>query len=98
MVAEQPGGFEGLPVLNNLNATFYAFSNDKRRGESDVENLWEVFEAALALGDDDTEANRLAFTKTYDSTLGQFGLGWKLTMGLYWVRPYAFISLDSHNR
>lgn len=35
----QPDGFVGLPVLNNLNATFYAFSSDARRGEQDIAHL-----------------------------------------------------------
>ena len=96
--AGQPTDFEGIPVLNNFNATFYAFSDDDRRGENDVDNLWRVFEAEVALAADDSEANRKAFVDAFDATVIQFSLGWKLTMGLYWARPYSFISLDSRNR
>ena len=96
--ADQPTTFEGVPVLNNLNATFYAFANDNRRGEHDVDNLWRVFDAELALAADDNVENRKAFVKAFDATVTQFGLGWKLTMGLYWARPHNFISLDSRNR
>ena len=96
--AEQPTNFEGIPVLNNLNATFYAFSGDDRRGENDIDNLWHVFEAELALAADDNEETRKAFIEAFDTTVIQFTLGWKLTMGLYWARPYNFISLDSRNR
>ena len=96
--AGQPTDFEGIPVLNNFNATFYAFSDDDRRGENDVDNLWRVFEAEVALAADDSEANRKAFIEAFDATVTQFTLGWKLTMGLYWARPYSFISLDSDNR
>lgn len=96
--ADQPTDFEGIPVLNNLNATFYAFANDERRGEHDIDNLWHVFEAELALAADDNEETRKAFVEAFDTTVIQFTLGWKLTMGLYWVRPYNFISLDSRNR
>ena len=96
--ADQPTTFEGVPVLNNLNATFYAFANDNRRGEHDIDNLWRVFDAELALAADDNVENRKAFVKAFDATVTQFGLGWKLTMGLYWARPHNFISLDSRNR
>ena len=96
--ADQPTNFEGIPVLNNLNATFYAFANDERRGEHDIDNLWHVFEAELALAADDNEETRKAFVEAFDTTVIQFTLGWKLTMGLYWARPYNFISLDSRNR
>ena len=96
--AGQPTDFEGIPVLNNLNATFYAFSDDDRSGENDIDNLWHVFEAEVALAADDSEANRKAFVEAFDATVTQFTLGWKLTMGLYWARPYSFISLDPRNR
>ena len=96
--ADQPTDFEGIPVLNNLNATFYAFANDEHRGEHDIDNLWHVFEAELVLAADDSEENRKAFVDAFDAAVIQFTLGWKLTMGLYWARPYNFISLDSRNR
>lgn len=43
VAAGLPEDFDGVPVLNNLNATFYAFSTDSRRGEHDIDNLWDVF-------------------------------------------------------
>ena len=92
-----PRDFAGIPVLNNLNATFYPFIGDSRRGEHDIDNLWDVFEAELALAADDTDANRETFVTAFDRT-AQFGSGWKLTMGLYWARPHTFINLDSRNR
>lgn len=96
--AEQPRDFAGIPVLNNLNATFYAFVGDDRRGEHDIDNLWAVFAAEIALATNDIESNRDAFVDIFEKTVVQFGLGWKLTMGLYWVRPHTFINLDSRNR
>jgi 5-methylcytosine-specific restriction protein B len=77
-------------VVNNLNATFYAFVNDNRRGEHDIENLWRVFKAEIDLSAIDNEENRKTFIEAFNSTVVQFGLGWKLTMGLYWVRPFDF--------
>ena len=33
-----------------------------------------------------------------DQVKFQFAVRWNLTMGLYWIRPYTFINLDSRNR
>ena len=41
-----PEKFEGIPFLNNQNATFYYFVGE--REESDIEDLWGFFEWALA--------------------------------------------------
>lgn len=30
--------------------------------------------------------------------MNQLCFAWNITMGLYWIRPYAFINLDSRNR
>lgn len=96
--AMRPSDFDGTPVLNNLNATFYAFTGDPRRGENDIDNLWRLFDAELALASDDTDQNRESFASAFSATVGQFGLGWKLTMGIYWARPLLFINMDSRNR
>lgn len=84
-----PRVFHGVPTLSPLNAAFYAFVGDERRKEQDIDNLWWVFEAEIALAENDSEETRSSFVSAYDSTVGQFGLGWKLTMGLYWARPHA---------
>ena len=34
-----PSDFSGIPVLNNFNATFYGFIND--RSVSDIDDLWQ---------------------------------------------------------
>lgn len=93
-----PNSFEGVPVMSNLNATFYAFSEDPRRGNNDIENLWNLFEKALILGDTESTKNRQEFIGAFDTAKDQFGLKFKLTVALYWVRPLRFINLDSRNR
>ena len=96
--AEVPNSFEGIPVLNNLNATFYRFSDDPERGELDIDNLWKVFEDAIVYANSETIDNRNAFIEAYDIVKDLKGNRWKLTMGLYWIRPYKYINLDSRNR
>lgn len=40
-----PENFDGIPVLNNMAATFYYFVGDRQDG--DIENIWSVFSAAM---------------------------------------------------
>ena len=49
ITAEVPDDFSGIPVLNNMMATFYAFEGDERRKDNDIDNLWRAFEAAINL-------------------------------------------------
>ena len=98
MRSEGPTEFVGIPVLNNLNATFYAFTGDRRRKDGDIDRLWTLLEAEVELASHDAEAARSRFATAFDGVVHQFGLGWKLTMGLHWARPRRFIALDSRDR
>ena len=91
-----PNNFDGIPVLNNLKATYYVFKDDRQA--ADINNLWGLYESAINLAEKDDAANREIFTKWYDTVHDQLGIRWNITMGLYWIRPYEFINLDSINR
>ncbi|WP_295096158.1 AAA family ATPase [uncultured Catenibacterium sp.] len=91
-----PDNFDGIPVLNNLKATYYGFKDDRQA--ADIDNLWGLYESAINLAEKDDVANREIFTKWYDTVHDQLGIRWNITMGLYWIRPYEFINLDSRNR
>lgn len=91
-----PNNFDGIPVLNNLKATYYGFKDDRQA--ADINNLWGLYESAINLAEKDDAANREIFTKWYDTVHDQLGIRWNITMGLYWIRPYEFINLDSINR
>ena len=91
-----PTNFDGIPVLNNQKATFYGFEGD--RGEKDLDNLWDVFTSAIQFADKHTSTSKEKLIKCYDAALHQLGVRWNITMGLFWIRPYAFINLDSRNR
>lgn len=91
-----PESYAGIPVLNPLKATYYRFVDN--RDEADIDNLWEMFISALDYADNHTEKNRKEFIKWYDIVITQNGIKWNLTMGLYWIRPYDFVNLDSRNR
>ena len=90
--AEAPNTFHGIAVVNNMAATFYYFN--KNRGVNDIDNLWNVFEAALNYSDE----NKLDFIEIYDKIIMQKGIRWNITMALNWIRPFNFINLDANNR
>lgn len=96
--AEQPSDFEGIPILMNLNATFYRFTGDEHRKADDIDNLWNVFVACIAYADSPVGQTQRDFIDTYNDVFEQFGVGWRLTVGLYWARPYSFLNLDSRSR
>lgn len=91
-----PKNFDGVPLLNNQRSTYYWFMGE--RGEYDIDNLWKVFLAALDYADTNSEENKSLFVKYYDMAIKQKGVKWNLTMGLYWIRPFNFLNLDSKNR
>ena len=96
IAAEVPENFEGIPVMQSMNATFYGFGGNRKEG--DIDRLWNAFDAAIGLADENTPEHRAAFSSAYDAVIPQFGVKWKITMGLFWIRPYFYVSLDQKNR
>ena len=94
--AAVPTEFDGIPVVMNLSAWFFAYKEN--RGEHDIDNLWELLEKAIAYSDEASADNKNAFITAYDTVSKQKMIKWNITMGLYWVRPYTFINVDSTNR
>lgn len=91
-----PTSFDSIPVLNNQNATFYYFVGD--REDSDIDDLWSLFESALAYATSPTTDNRTKLSKYFDLTINKKGNGnSKITMGMYWIAPNAFLNLDLRN-
>lgn len=91
-----PTAFDGIPVLNNQNATFYYFIDS--RSEDDINDLWGLFESALTYSSNPTPENREHISHYFDLTINRKGNGnGKITMGLYWIAPDSFLNLDSRN-
>lgn len=91
-----PTAFDGIPVLNNQNATFYYFID--QRGEDDINDLWGLFESALTYSGNPTPENRECISHYFDLTINRKGNGnSKITIGLYWIAPDSFLNLDSRN-
>lgn len=88
-----PESFEGIPVLNNLKSWYFGFENV--RPADHIDALWNVFAAGIRLADSEDAKVRDDFAAAFDSANGRRGVAWNLTFGLYWVRPWSFLSLDS---
>ncbi|HNB41411.1 MAG TPA: hypothetical protein PLG52_07915, partial [Anaerolineales bacterium] len=87
-----PEDFNGVPILNNLKSWF--FTNQTARQDGDVAKLWRVFQ--LGLGE--KPLTNKEFLKSFDEALSVKQTNVNLTMGLFWIRPNAFLSLDQNNR
>ena len=91
-----PTAFDSIPVLNNQNATFYYFVGERK--EHDIDDLWGLFEAALNYASNPTSEKLQSFSEIFDLVIHKKGNGnSKITMGLYWIAPHAFLNLDSRN-
>ena len=65
--------------------------------KNDIEALWNIFEASINYADNKTNKNRETFIKYYNLAKDIKGNKWKLTMGLCWIRPFNYISLDPYD-
>ena len=91
-----PESFEGIPLLNNQNSWFFPYAKD--RPSAHIDKLWEVFGSGLKLADDNNEQARETFSHDFDAAMELYGVAWNLTFGLYWCRPWSFLSLDGNSR
>lgn len=89
-----PTHFDGIPVLNNQNSWFFGYA-DVRQPE-DIDILWEVFEQAITF--ESTGLNSSQFEQAYQAAKGVNGVAWTLTIGLYWIRPWSYLTLDGKSR
>ena len=91
-----PKFWGGIPVLDNRKSWFFGF--EKERKPDDIDRLWEIFRQALRFVRSGDAESRAAFTKAYDEALEVRNTAWNLTMGLYWIRPRNFPTLDENSQ
>lgn len=94
--SQVPTDFSGIPILNNMRSMFYHFTPNRK--ESDIPNLWNLFEIAIQYADNQDEKNYYEFCKNYDKVIEQPLVKWNITLGLFWIRPYTYLNLDTKNR
>lgn len=91
-----PDSFEGIPVLNNMKSWYFSYENI--RPADHIDALWNVFAAGLRLADSEDPKARDEFATAFDNANGRRGVAWNLTFGLYWARPWTFLSLDNNSQ
>lgn len=91
-----PTSFEGIPVLNNQNSWYFPF--EANRDANHIDRLWELFEAGLELASANDDGAIARFSAAFDQINGRPQAAWNLTFGLYWIRPWYFLTLDSRSK
>ncbi|MBL8050784.1 MAG: AAA family ATPase, partial [Anaerolineales bacterium] len=86
-----PDDFNGIPILNNLKSWFVSYQ--VTRDKTDISKLWKVFKLSL----DKSPLKSKPFLKAFDEALKIKGTNVNLTIGLFWINPQTFLSLDSTN-
>ncbi|MCB9664685.1 MAG: ATP-binding protein, partial [Alphaproteobacteria bacterium] len=86
-----PTDFDGIPVVDLRRSWFFPYAKDRK--PDDIPSLWDLFAQAVRGGPAGVDA------ATFDRCLSVKTVGLaKLTMGLFWVRPRAFLPVDSRTR
>lgn len=89
-----PSTFGGIPRIDNRVVRYYDVED--LRG---IDNLWNLFEAALNYGNTPNENNRADFIKYFDIAIHIKGNGTgKMTMALYWMSPTVYLNLDNQTK
>lgn len=91
-----PTKFTGIPILNNMGSIFFRFEETKK--EHDINSLWTLFESALSYADQNNEKNYNNFIESYEVVRRIPYVKWKITFGLFWIRPHTYLNLDSNTR
>lgn len=91
-----PEAFGGIPTLDARKSWYFSYEKDRQ--QDDIESLWNVFASAVYYADSGDPDARSVLAAAYDNAHGRPNVGWNLSMGLYWVRPWSFVSLDGRSR
>ena len=90
-----PSSFDGIPILNNQKSWFFGWARE--RDDDDIESLWEVFENAIRLVDSDDESSQQLFVNSYNQAQSVKGVRRNLTIGLFWIRPHRYPTVDGQS-
>jgi 5-methylcytosine-specific restriction enzyme B len=91
-----PNSFEGIPIVNNQRSWFFGYKY--RRGEGDIDTLWTLFEAAIEHANNSEADTAEVLSGAYGTATKCWGTGWNLSMGLYWIRPWKYLTLDGQSQ
>lgn len=90
-----PEQFNGVPLLQNQSSWFFEY--EKRRIPGDIDKLWNLFDLAIAHADKQTSDSAELY-EAFDLATKVKQSKWKLTFGMYWIRPFSYYPLDVFTR
>ncbi|MCQ3807709.1 MAG: AAA family ATPase, partial [Acidimicrobiia bacterium] len=96
MEREPLRSFAGIPILDNRASWFFPYEG--LRDDDHIDALWQVFADAIAYADGPDKPNRASLIDSFNDAVGRKHVRRKLTMGLYWIRPWTFVPLDWYSR
>jgi 5-methylcytosine-specific restriction enzyme B len=83
-----PEDFAGIPTVHNMSSWFFGFADDREK--EDIDNLWKIVRQAA-----EGQIEEALFNKC--SEIRALSIH-KLTIGLFWVNPTAFLPGDKKTR
>lgn len=86
-----PTSFAGIPLLLNHNANYYPFDS---RAYPQIDALWQLANTAKEFVQSPTDQHRSEFIDAYDKAVVLPYIGFKLTIGLFWMFSNTFLTLD----
>ena len=90
---------DGIPLLDYSYPSSWYFKTEAKRKPDDIDKLWRVFCDSIDYAKLDDDSSRDAMERSYNEALLVKNVSErKLTMGLYWMRPWSFPSLDKKTR
>jgi len=96
--SKTPSTNDGVPVVNNLSATFYPHTDDEEQTIQDIDNLWGFFETALAYSHNPTKKTKTEFSNFFNLAINlKSNAIAKISIGLFWIAPRFFLNLDGTN-
>ena len=76
------------------------FAHKEKRGDDDIDSLWNFLETALSFAESNNQDEEIKqrFIEIYDKVIKQRQIKWDITIGLYWIRPRNYPTLDGRSR
>lgn len=94
--APVPTSFAGIPVVQSTSASFYLFDEQK---PAIIAALWDLYGAALEYADTPDGRTKEKFIASFTTAVQTKNNGAaKISIGLYWLRPDSYLSLDKYNK
>ena len=95
LLSPVPDRFVGLSLLREAYLTFLGMHH--RAGgvkRQYVDKLWLLFGAAIEYSNSRSISAHAAFVSLLDDVLSESHIDWKISVGLHWIRPLSFLSLN----